>query len=319
MGAIGALDVDAVPAVARSTGRGTSTRVRSSSRRRAATGCRRSSPPPATRGVTTSFDTNWDPTDRWDGGVEEMLRASDVFFPNAAEARRIAGIDDVEAAARALAAIGSVGPRRRRTDRRGQARRGGALACRADGRIVRVPALPSSPIDTTGAGDSFDAGFPSGVARWRATSARASSSASSAARCRRARPGGVDGQATLAEARDATPPGGDERAWPRPVASGCSSSRRTRRSIGSYEVDRLVPGEIHRPQTSVAVAGGKGLNAARAAATLGGSVTAVGIVAGRAGDWIEERLAALGIDARMARGTRRDPDMPLHPRPIERA
>ena len=70
-----------------------------------------------------------------------------------------------------------------------------------------------------------------------------------------------------------------------------------------YEVDRFVPGAIHRPQRSVAVAGGKGLNAARAAATLGGSVIAVGIVAGRAGDWIEERLAELGIESRLARGT----------------
>lgn len=68
-----------------------------------------------------------------------------------------------------------------------------------------------------------------------------------------------------------------------------------------YEVDRLVPGEIHRPGRGVAVAGGKGLNAARAAATLGGSVMAVGIVAGRAGDWIEERLAELGIESRLAR------------------
>jgi len=70
-----------------------------------------------------------------------------------------------------------------------------------------------------------------------------------------------------------------------------------------YEVDRFAPGEIHRPQRSVAVAGGKGLNAARAAATLGGSVIVVGIVAGRAGDWIEERLAELGIESRLARGT----------------
>jgi 1-phosphofructokinase family hexose kinase len=69
-----------------------------------------------------------------------------------------------------------------------------------------------------------------------------------------------------------------------------------------FEVDRFVPGEIHRPERGVAVAGGKGLNAARAAATLGGSVMAVGIVAGRAGDWIEERLAELGIESRMARG-----------------
>ena len=68
-----------------------------------------------------------------------------------------------------------------------------------------------------------------------------------------------------------------------------------------YEVDRLTAGEIHRPLTTVAVAGGKGLNAARAALTLGGSVTAVGIVAGRTGDWVAERLADLGVDARLTR------------------
>ena len=70
-----------------------------------------------------------------------------------------------------------------------------------------------------------------------------------------------------------------------------------------YEVDRLAAGEIHRPTAQVAVPGGKGLNAARAAATLGGTVAVVGIVGGRAGDWIVERLAAIGIEARMARTT----------------
>lgn len=68
-----------------------------------------------------------------------------------------------------------------------------------------------------------------------------------------------------------------------------------------YELDRLAVGQIQRPQSIIAVAGGKGLNAVRAAATLGGSVTAVGIVAGRTGDWIVEQLAELGIDTRMAR------------------
>ena len=34
----------------------------------------------------------------------------------------------------------------------------------------------------------------------------------------------------------------------------------------TYEVERLRPGEIHRPVATVAVPGGKGLNAARAAA-----------------------------------------------------
>jgi tagatose 6-phosphate kinase len=68
-----------------------------------------------------------------------------------------------------------------------------------------------------------------------------------------------------------------------------------------YEVDRLTLGAIHRPQAAVAVPGGKGLNAARAALRLGGRVTAVGILAGRSGDWIEEMLAARGVDARWVR------------------
>jgi tagatose 6-phosphate kinase len=68
-----------------------------------------------------------------------------------------------------------------------------------------------------------------------------------------------------------------------------------------YELERLGIGEIQRPVAVVAVPGGKGLNAGRAAAALGGSVCAVGIVAGRAGDWIAEQLTAVGIDSRLAR------------------
>jgi len=68
-----------------------------------------------------------------------------------------------------------------------------------------------------------------------------------------------------------------------------------------YELDALSIGEIHRPRLAVAVPGGKGLNAARAAAALGGSVMAVGIVAGWAGDWIAQQLVELGIESAMAR------------------
>ncbi len=67
------------------------------------------------------------------------------------------------------------------------------------------------------------------------------------------------------------------------------------------EVDRLTVGAIHRPDGVVAVAGGKGLNAARAALALGARVTVVAIVGGRAGDWIADRLAALGIEASLVR------------------
>ena len=39
-----------------------------------------------------------------------------------------------------------------------------------------------------------------------------------------------------------------------------------------YELERLTPGAIHRPRLVLSVAGGKGLNAARAAASLGAGV-----------------------------------------------
>lgn len=68
-----------------------------------------------------------------------------------------------------------------------------------------------------------------------------------------------------------------------------------------YSVERLTVGAIHRPLEVVAVPGGKGLNAARAAARLGGRVTAIGIIGGRAGDWIEDRLRDRGIAARWVR------------------
>jgi sugar/nucleoside kinase (ribokinase family) len=111
------------------------------------------------RGQTTSFDANWDPEERWDGDVRLMLRAADVFFPNAVEATRIAGVDDVEEAVRELARIGSGG----RSDggplivvKLGS---DGALAYRREDRLVRVPAFAVTAVDTTGAGDAFDAGF----------------------------------------------------------------------------------------------------------------------------------------------------------------
>ena len=62
-----------------------------------------------------------------------------------------------------------------------------------------------------------------------------------------------------------------------------------------FEIDRLVKGDIHRPQGFVQVAGGKGLNVARAAHALGADVTAAALLRGHAGRWLEEQLAAEGV------------------------
>jgi sugar/nucleoside kinase (ribokinase family) len=154
------------------------------------------------RGQTTSFDTNWDPSERWDDDVLDVLRAADVFLPNAVEARRISGIDDVDGAALALAATGA-------TDRSDggptvvvKLGADGALAARADGSLVRVRAMPVIPIDTTGAGDSFDAGFLRAWLDGADLRACLELGVVCGALSTRAT-GGVDAQPTLAEARAA--------------------------------------------------------------------------------------------------------------------
>jgi sugar/nucleoside kinase (ribokinase family) len=106
-------------------------------------------------GLTTSCDTNWDPAETWDGGIREILAETDVFLPNEAEATRIARESDPEVAARALVAAGArVVAVKLGAD--------GALAVTADGRMARCRALPIEPVETSGAGDSFDAGFIAG-------------------------------------------------------------------------------------------------------------------------------------------------------------
>ena len=62
-----------------------------------------------------------------------------------------------------------------------------------------------------------------------------------------------------------------------------------------FEVDRLIKGDIHRPLGLVATAGGKGLNVARAAHSLGGDVCAVAMLRGHTGKWLAEMLDAEGV------------------------
>ncbi|MFF4614738.1 carbohydrate kinase family protein [Nonomuraea jabiensis] len=106
-------------------------------------------------GATTSLDTNDDPAGEWEG-LGEVLAEVDVFLPNAAEARAVAarlfdaGPERLEAAA---ARIGGLGPTVVVKDG-GE----GALAWQA-GELTRAPAVPVEPVDTVGAGDSFNAGL----------------------------------------------------------------------------------------------------------------------------------------------------------------
>jgi 1-phosphofructokinase family hexose kinase len=61
-----------------------------------------------------------------------------------------------------------------------------------------------------------------------------------------------------------------------------------------FVTDVVTVGAIHRPERVAARPGGKGLNLARAAHALGGDVVAVALLAGHAGRWISDALAASG-------------------------
>lgn len=91
-------------------------------------------------------------------------------------------------------------------------------------------------------------------------------------------------------------PGPD--AWPRRLV--CVSLNAAVDKIAA--VDRLVPGEVHRPDVLSVVPGGKALNVARAAASLGMPVRAIAVLGGHAGDWMDAALRARGIATHVVRG-----------------
>jgi 1-phosphofructokinase family hexose kinase len=67
-------------------------------------------------------------------------------------------------------------------------------------------------------------------------------------------------------------------------------------------VDAVRIGEIHRPRMVVAVPGGKGLNAARAAHSLGAEVVVVAVLGGHAGRWIADGLREEGVAVEVVDG-----------------
>lgn len=101
-------------------------------------------------GLTTSFDPNSDPTQVWDDGIREVFDCTDLLFLNQTEALQVTRARTVKAALKALGqkvpcVIIKLGAQ-------------GATAIK-NGENSSAPGFSVDPIDTTGAGDSFAAGF----------------------------------------------------------------------------------------------------------------------------------------------------------------
>ena len=103
-------------------------------------------------GVTVSLDTNWDPAEKWDS-VDELLPFVDIFLPNEAEAIAISGEKDFKRAGRKLSSSGTLVV----------VKRGGKAPWAFHGGKIWEGRIPKGArhrvVDTTGGGDSFDAGF----------------------------------------------------------------------------------------------------------------------------------------------------------------
>jgi sugar/nucleoside kinase (ribokinase family) len=102
------------------------------------------------RGLTTSLDTNDDPAGEWGGVLHEVLSFVDLLLCTETELLKIAGMDDLEAAAQEIADRVPL-----LVVKRGMR---GASAY-VDGRKIDSPALRVEVADSVGAGDTFDAGF----------------------------------------------------------------------------------------------------------------------------------------------------------------
>ncbi len=145
-------------------------------------------------GLSTSLDTNWDPSGEW-SGLEELLGRVDVFLPNENEALALTGAPAVDTALHAL------GQKCKSVAVKLGAR--GAIACRGE-EVAQAGAPPIQVVDTVGAGDTFDAGFLYGFLNdWSLDKALSLAVACGSLSTRSA--GGTAAQPTLDEAMNYVP------------------------------------------------------------------------------------------------------------------
>jgi sugar/nucleoside kinase (ribokinase family) len=101
-------------------------------------------------GLTTSMDTNWDPDEKWGEDLIEAMKFTDIFLPNDDEAMQITRKADIDEAIKELSKLV-------KTIAVKQGKSGAALY--SNGQFYSTVGYNVKAIETTGAGDSFNAGF----------------------------------------------------------------------------------------------------------------------------------------------------------------
>ena len=102
-------------------------------------------------GLTTSFDPQWDPAEKWEIDLEQILPYVDIFLPNEKELLHITQCASVEAAIQKIENIAH-------TIVLKQGNKGSTIYAREE--CFSQPAfLNDAVVDAIGAGDSFNAGF----------------------------------------------------------------------------------------------------------------------------------------------------------------
>src|SRR4051794_26358627 len=107
-------------------------------------------------GLTTSFDPNSDPRDKWDRNIDAVLKYTDVLFVNEREAMKLTRSNTLTEAVKSLGARVNCAVVKRGAR--------GASAIQNE-RVFNDRGFRVRAVDTTGAGDSFDAGFLSAYLR----------------------------------------------------------------------------------------------------------------------------------------------------------
>ncbi|MCM1034320.1 MAG: carbohydrate kinase family protein [Paludibacter sp.] len=103
-------------------------------------------------GITTSLDTQWDPTETWDLDYQQILPLVTVFMPNETELRFLTGCSTTTEAVETIRPYVNNAVIKQGSH--------GSLLMRKGYSDLQIPALLNdNVVDCIGAGDSFNAGF----------------------------------------------------------------------------------------------------------------------------------------------------------------